>query len=301
MFAKPSLDFSRHAGLIDHDLLARTPISLIGAGGAASLALSLARLGTRRFIIADPDHVSTTNPTTQAHDHADIGKPKPLALARRIRAINPDATVTIFNAAYEDLSPAHRAVIWQADIVLAMTDRFPTQARINRDAIANNVDTILGICYIRAAGFEITATFPADLKHGIGCHRCHTKARYDAYAAGFKNPSAIASHALAAEYINSLLGHIVLGRLHYRAGSALEIAELGYLFTQRPCLISRTLPAFGIDPGEAFHGRELMPFSTTMWSLDTPSDWTCPDCGTRNALPAVPPVLACENATLERR
>lgn len=276
-------DFSRHAGLIDHDLMRRSRVAVIGTGGAAGLVALLVRSGIRQLTFIDPDTVSAANPATQAHDLTSVGMPKVEALARRLAVIDPTVSGRTFACRYEDLSETAHTALWSADLVLAMTDRFATQALINRDAVAKGTDTIFAIAYPETAGVEITGTFADTVAAGGGCHRCHVKSRYDAYAAGYQNPAVLASHALAAEYLNSLLALIAVGRLHQRAGSQLAIARIAERFAARPCLMSRLDPAFLADPGAAFAGVEpaLSLFTTKLWDLDTPDTWICPDCGTR--------------------
>ena len=63
-----SVDFSRHEGLLDHDLLSRVHIACVGVGGAAGLVATLARAGIAHWTLVDFDCVSATNPSTQAHD-----------------------------------------------------------------------------------------------------------------------------------------------------------------------------------------------------------------------------------------
>ena len=285
----PPLDFSRHRGLIDPDVVARAHVACIGLGGAAGLVQALTRCGVQRWTLIDFDHVNGTNPTTQAHDYADAGRSKADALAGRIVRINPNAQVGTVTKHYQHLTTAERARLWNSDLVLAMTDHFETQCAINQDAIAARVDTVFAICYVGCEAVEITASFPDIIDAGYGCHRCHTKLRYDAYQTGFVNPTDIASHALVAEYLNALIGNLVLARLHQRAGVTMPIVELARAFAARPCLISRITPTFASAPGEAFAGLPHLPFSTSLWPLDTPQHWTCPDCGTPGAQIATTP------------
>lgn len=276
-------DFSRHAGLLDHDLLAKSRIAIIGAGGAAGLAVLLARSGIGRLTLIDPDVVGATNPATQGHDYVDLTLPKVEALACRLKSINPSLATDLRHAAYEDCSDAQFDCLWRSDLVLAMTDRFATQSKINRDAITAGVDAMFAIAYPDAVGVEITATFGETVAAGDGCHRCHTKSRYDDYASGYQNPTVIGSHALVAEYLNTLLAAIVIGRLHQRACSPFAIARVAEVFAKTPCLISRLDPLFYAAPGEPFSDvpREMSLFTTKLWALDTPATWICPDCGTR--------------------
>ncbi|MDO8598447.1 MAG: ThiF family adenylyltransferase, partial [Sulfuricaulis sp.] len=187
----PPVDFSRHSGLLDHDLLARTHIACIGAGGAAGLVQILTRCGISTWTLVDPQFVDSTNPTTQAHEQ--IGVAKIGSLSRRLKDINPSISVTGHSKRYQELTEGEHAALWRADLVLAMTDDFHTQSAINRDAIRAGVDTVFAICYVGCEAVEITASFPDTIAGGGGCHRCHTKARYDAYDRGFRNPTLIAS------------------------------------------------------------------------------------------------------------
>jgi hypothetical protein len=274
------IDFSRHRGVLDHALLAGTHIACVGLGGAAGLLQSLTGAGIRSWTQVDYDRVSLTNPATQAHDFADRGKLKCEALAERLVRIDPKVHVRSIAKRYQDLSPDEHDDLWSADLILAMTDDFDTQALINVDAVRHRQPTIFANCYIGCGAVEVTASFPETIANDGGCHRCHVKTRYDGYAAGFENPADIPSHRFAADYLNALIGLTVLGYLHWRAGSNLAIAEVGREFAARPCLISRILPSFGSGPGEAFPGAASLPFTSSLWPLDTPSTWQCPDCGT---------------------
>jgi len=283
--ALPAIDFSRHAGLLDHALLKRAHIACVGVGGAAGLVASLARAGIGRFTLVDHDHVAPTNPATQAHDAADIGMHKVEALRRRLERINPAVNLAALPKHYADLSRQEHNELWRADVMLAMTDHFPTQAAVNRDAIERGPDAIFALCYIGCDAFDITATFRDSIVAGFGCHRCHAKARYDAYASGFENPSVIASHALTAEHLNALLGLLVVSRLHQRASSPLAISSIASAFARRPCLIGRINPALPSTEGANVIPQLAGPFAAQLYGLDSPSDWTCPDCGTRGVVP----------------
>ncbi len=279
-----AVDYSRHEGLLDRTLLANTHIACIGVGGASGLVQSLTRCGIHHWTLIDFDRVSASNPATQSYELFDYGNAKCEALAQRLLHIEPHVRVMPITKPYEHLDVAEHMTLWDADVVLAMTDDFKTQARINADAIAHGVDAIFAICYVGCEAVEVTASFTDTIAADGGCHRCHTKARYDAYADGFENPVEIASYALAADYLNALLGNIVLGRLHAAAGSNLPIAELGRDFAAKPCLFSRITPGFGARDGEAFARSARLPFTTTLWPLDTPEGFRCPDCGTRGSV-----------------
>lgn len=282
----PQTDFCRHQDLLDHELMAKNSVTLVGAGGAAGLACQLARCGIGNFIIVEFDRVSATNPATQGYDTTEIGLDKATALGRQIKRINPQASCRAARKRYEDLSKAEADIIWSSDIILAMTDDFHTQARINKDAITRGKDAFFAICYTGNDAVEITATFPDELPKSTGCHRCHTKGRYDAYERGFKNPKVIASTALAAEYLNAKLAMLIISRLHHKAGSNLPIASLSRKFTKKPMLTSRIHPEFWSGEGQplADIADDQQLFTSRQWALDTPDNWVCPDCGTQGVV-----------------
>lgn len=68
-------------------------VGIAGLGGLGShIAVSLARLGIGRLILADFDTVEATNLHRQHYIGADIGTPKAWALTRQLQAINPYLT-----------------------------------------------------------------------------------------------------------------------------------------------------------------------------------------------------------------
>ncbi len=301
MSLRRSPDFSRHAGLLDTALMAKSHVVSIGAGGAAGLIDTLARCGIGRITAIDPDTVSTTNICTQNHALDDVLVPKAEAVKAQLARINPALDCTALCKRYEDLTERELGAVWDADLVLAMTDCFEVQSAINRDAINIGTDLICAICYVGCEAVEITASFADSIAGGHGCHRCHTKQRYDAYAAGFENPAVIPSHALAAEFLNAHLGLLAVSRLHARAGSTLPIAQLARDFARHPFLIARLNPGFWSGPGEPFGDvpENLGMFASKTWALDTPTDWRCPDCGTPGVLPSPAAVSVTPGRPLE--
>lgn len=275
------IDWSRHDGLLDHELLHATHLTCIGAGGAAGLVQTLTRCGIGGWTLGDFDSISATNPATQAHDVLDAGRAKVAALADRVRRINPDCAVRAIPKRVSDLDRQEFEDIWSANMMLAMTDDFHTQSALNRIAVRVKTDSIFAIAYAGpSTAVEVTGTFSDTIAHGLGCHRCHTKARYDAYESGFQNPATIASHAAAAEYLNALLANIILGRLHYRAGSDLPIADIGRAFSEAPCLISTLMPSLAVPANADPAHRPAFSLPGIFYALDTPAGFICPDCGT---------------------
>lgn len=285
-----AVDFSRHTGLLDHAFLSTCHVGCIGVGGAAGLVTNLARSGIASFTLIDPDHVSATNPATQQHDLTDLGRTKVEALRDRLLRLNPAVHITTHTTSYERLEERERTSLWQADLVLAMTDRFATQARINRDALSARTDTLFANVNIGATGFDITGTLPPDLGQGIGCHRCHALARYRAYENGFVNPTEIGSNPILAELANSLLGMMTLSLLHHRQRSALPIVRIAEAFIDAPCAILSVEPSFLSSATSSPSPNRVVtaPFAFRLYPLDTPRGFTCPDCGTKGVLETAP-------------
>lgn len=96
--ALPDVDVARRFGGMDRlygagtvERLLRAHVCVVGIGGVGSwVAESLARSGVGRLTLIDLDHVAESNINRQAHALEDtLGQAKVLAMAARIRAINP--------------------------------------------------------------------------------------------------------------------------------------------------------------------------------------------------------------------
>lgn len=90
-------------------------VCVVGIGGVGSWAAeALARAGIGTITLIDLDDVCVTNTNRQAHAVTDnIGKPKVQAMAARIRAINPAATV---HAVEDFISAANLPALITADM-----------------------------------------------------------------------------------------------------------------------------------------------------------------------------------------
>jgi sulfur-carrier protein adenylyltransferase/sulfurtransferase len=100
---------------------------LIGAGGLGSpAALYLAAAGVGRIGLVDFDRVDASNLQRQVlYATADVGAPKALVAARKLRALNPDVDVRVHDV---KLSAANGAeILADYDVVLDGTDTFPSR------------------------------------------------------------------------------------------------------------------------------------------------------------------------------
>jgi adenylyltransferase/sulfurtransferase len=125
----PEIDIDGQKRLLSAHVL------VVGIGGLGCPAVVyLAAAGVGKMTLVDPDTVDTTNLQRQiAFSQADVGKPKVVAAAERIGAINPDCQIkTIAGQLPED---ALFSQIQQCDVVVDATDNFDSRFMINRCAI----------------------------------------------------------------------------------------------------------------------------------------------------------------------
>jgi hypothetical protein len=92
---------TRNAGVIDkatQDLLGRAKVLIAGCGSIGGAAVEpLARLGVRDFVLADPGDYELNNLNRQNATFDDLGRNKAEVAAERIRAISPQATVSVLS------------------------------------------------------------------------------------------------------------------------------------------------------------------------------------------------------------
>jgi molybdopterin/thiamine biosynthesis adenylyltransferase/rhodanese-related sulfurtransferase len=118
-------------GMEGQDRLLQSSVLVIGAGGLGCPALLyLAAAGIGRIGIVDMDRVALHNLHRQVlYTMEDIGKPKALVAAERLRQLNDQCEVQAYpialdNAACLELFP-------QYDLIIDGTDNFTTRYRIN--------------------------------------------------------------------------------------------------------------------------------------------------------------------------
>ncbi len=128
--------YSRHiilkdVGIEGQEKIAGAKILVIGAGGLGSPALLyLAAAGVGRLGIADGDTLDLSNLQRQViHFTGDVDKPKVLSAKEKIRKLNPDVEVTVYQ---EMLNAANITdIIKEYDFVIDGTDNFPTKFLVN--------------------------------------------------------------------------------------------------------------------------------------------------------------------------
>jgi molybdopterin/thiamine biosynthesis adenylyltransferase len=121
---------------LEADRLRQASVLLAGAGNIGSpLASLLARAGVRLLRLVDRDVVEEKNLANQDFRPCDVGKPKAVALADRLREQVPDVVVEAHHADLETLPLGLFAV----DLVLGALD-----SRRGRQALVSEIAWPLG-------------------------------------------------------------------------------------------------------------------------------------------------------------
>lgn len=128
--------YSRHIllkdiGIEGQERILSSKVLLIGAGGlGAPIALYLAAAGVGTIGIADADTVDLSNLQRQViHFTNDIGTPKVLSAAAKMRALNPDIDIKTYHQFIA--SDNAREIIGEYDFVIDGTDNFAAKFLIN--------------------------------------------------------------------------------------------------------------------------------------------------------------------------
>lgn len=306
--------FSRVADAVDLARLATSRVIVVGVGGAAGFVEDLARCGVGSFVLIDPDTASESNIATQQVYRRDLGKPKVMLVARRVRQINPQASVLAIADSLDNIDDATfarwlRKPIrrWSAEVadywglsgmnvpgevtvrpsrilICGCTDSFAAQARINRLALHFGIPSLCAQLYAEGKGGEVTFTYPGVTP---ACHRCMLKMRYDAHSAG--NVPKVTSHGtpvFSTTRLNALKGFIALALLHY-GGSHPRWSQWLESVKNRNLVQIRMDPELDLRVFQrTFAGADSQRIfcDETVWLPQVPrcataSEPACPDCG----------------------
>lgn len=217
--------FDRVHQAYDLAATAATRLVIVGVGGAAAFAESMARAGVGEIVLIDPDVVDLPNIATQHTYRRDVGRAKVDAIAERILDVNPHCRVVGVQAYLDDLDddmvgrlvhrplPGSRHTGPEATILCGFTDSFWAQARVNRLALNLGVPMVAAQVYASGQGVEASFHVPG---WSHACGRCVLGSRYRAHLdRGYANT--ITSHGTplwATERLNELKAQIVLAIIH---------------------------------------------------------------------------------------
>ena len=296
---KPTEIFERVAEAYDLELMRQTLIVAVGNGGAIEFLEHMARCGVEQFFLIDPDTVSVTNIATQQTYLKDVGRPKVVCIAERIREINPSAKILKIQRKLEDIpyEILRRLILSKSahprphqTILCGFTDNFDAQAQVNRLALDLQIPSLCAQLYREGRAAEITFTYPGVTP---ACHRCMLSPRYKHYLEnGYNND--VTSHGtpiFATAMLNAIKGYITLAMIHHgsdhkRWGNILErIGNRSLVQVRLDPDISNTLgmPTFdkvfeGADTEQLFFGEPVwIPQEPECPETGYPKH--CPDCG----------------------
>ncbi|WP_031513596.1 HesA/MoeB/ThiF family protein [Desulfofalx alkaliphila] len=112
--------------------LLKSKVLVVGAGGLGSpVSYYLAAAGIGTLGILDDDVVDLSNLQRQIlHTSADVGRPKVLSAADKLRALNPDINVITYQQKLNEESAEE--IIADYQLVVDATDNFGTRQIMNR-------------------------------------------------------------------------------------------------------------------------------------------------------------------------
>ena len=214
--------FQRVQQAYDLDLMARSRVIAVGAGGAASYLEDLARAGLGQVVLIDPDTVSETNIATQQVYLRDVGRPKVVCIAQRLRQINPRIRVQGLKRYLDELDDIQFMALVRRPIegrppsrlvLCGLTDSFAAQARVNRLALNLGLPSMSAQVYQEGRGLELVYTHPEVTP---ACARCALGRRYRMYQQGYENDvTSNGTPIYATTRLNALKHMVTLALLHH--------------------------------------------------------------------------------------
>ena len=141
-------------------------VLVVGAGGLGSpTAIYLAAAGVGRIGIVDHDVVDQSNLQRQIlYSEADVGRPKIEVAQERLRALNPEVEVQVYQEALTSENALD--IIQEYDVVVDGTDNYPTRYLVNDACVLLKKPNVYGSIF----RFEGQASV-FDATEGP-CYRC---------------------------------------------------------------------------------------------------------------------------------
>lgn len=158
---------------LGHHLPARAPwrVAVVGCGSVGSnVAEQLVRSGISDLTLIDPDHVGPENLSRSVYAAADIGRPKPAALAARLRSIAPDVRIAQWHGEVTAVDPT---ALTSADLVVLAADDSASEAWLAHLLYDAGVPHISAKLFARADAGELVVVVP---DRRTACTRCATGA-----------------------------------------------------------------------------------------------------------------------------
>jgi molybdopterin/thiamine biosynthesis adenylyltransferase len=175
-----SLDvFSRNTGILETGMMKTMTAIISGCGSVGSyVALELARSGVGRFLLIDNDTLGYTNICRHQCGVADVGRYKTLAVADRIRLINPEAQIAVQNTVVENVPSAiFEEFCGPGSIIVGCADNRQGDLFTCKIAAHYHMPMASIGFWERAFAGEVFYWIPEN--PALACYQCFTKALGD--------------------------------------------------------------------------------------------------------------------------
>lgn len=279
-------DYSRIEGAVCIELLKKTHVIAIGAGGAYSFYDGLARSGIGKLTVLDFDEVEEVNLIRQGYEIADIGKTKVEALGEHLKKVNPGLQYEGITKNFLSMSQKERDEIFtDADFFAFLTDSFPAQSEGNILALLYNKPALWAGYYEKSQCAEIVFTIPGVTP---SCFRCAVSPRYEAQNNSQEEikASSNCNTIFHSQLLDSYIGMIVLAILHNDTQDY-EFSNWFGTYWDRNLIQIKVHPEYGIEKGSLFQrvfapteGRAVT-FNAIWQKIEPevpPKYPLCPDC-----------------------
>jgi molybdopterin/thiamine biosynthesis adenylyltransferase len=175
-----SLDvFSRNTGILETGMMKSMTAVISGCGSVGSyVALELARSGIGRFLLIDSDVLGYSNVCRHQCGIADVGRFKTLAVADRIRLINPEAEIGVQNSLVENVpSQVFDRFCGPDSIIVGCADNRQGDLFTCKIASHYRMPMVSIGFWERAFAGEVFYWIPENAD--LACYQCFTKALGD--------------------------------------------------------------------------------------------------------------------------
>lgn len=201
--------------------LRRASVVVVGAGGLGSTLLyCLAGAGVGQITVIDDDRVSLSNLNRQfLYTTEDIGKSKAETAAKRLRALNPEITIT---AVTQRISKENAGQLLDgSSLVLLAVDQLDTRLTVNAVCVELDIPLING--GVSGMYGSVQAVMPGTTP----CLACLYKDGEEAESAGSFAPVVSCISALMAQAgLHILLGGQPPAGLLYYDGLRMTLTEI---------------------------------------------------------------------------
>ena len=161
--------FKRLGGLGIQENISKKKVVMIGVGSVGSTAAAqLVKSGIEKLVLIDPDQLELHNIIRHLCDLEDLGRYKTNAVADRLKKINPNISIEIFNNdLVQDLEKIEGAMS-DADLIIVSTDTPDSRQVANLLSIEKKTPAI----YISLHERAMTGSVYRVLPKKTGCRNC---------------------------------------------------------------------------------------------------------------------------------